>query len=48
MRRWTCALGHRMEAESEEELITKVQEHMRQEHGMELSRERIERDLKDE
>ncbi|HEX4841498.1 MAG TPA: DUF1059 domain-containing protein [bacterium] len=46
--RWTCALGHRMEAETEEELVRKVQEHMRQDHGMEISRERILRDLREE
>lgn len=48
MPRWTCALGHRVEADSEDELVRKVQEHMRREHGMELSRERILRDLRDE
>ena len=48
MRRWTCALGHRVEAESEDELVQQIQEHMRREHGMELSRERILRDLRDE
>lgn len=48
MPRWTCALGHRIEADSEDELITKIQEHMRREHGMVMSRERIQRDLRDE
>jgi len=48
MPRWTCALGHRLEADSEEELVHKVQEHMRRDHGMELSRDRILRDLRDE
>lgn len=48
MPRWTCALGHRIEADSEDELITKIQDHMRREHGMEMSRERIERDLRDD
>lgn len=47
-RRWTCALGHRVEAEAEEELVRKVQDHMRQDHGMEISRERVLRDLRDE
>lgn len=47
-KRWTCALGHRVEAETEDELVTRIQEHMRREHGMELSRERILRDLRDE
>jgi len=48
MPRWTCALGHRLEADSEDELVTKIQEHMRRDHGVELSRERILRDLRDE
>jgi predicted small metal-binding protein len=48
MPRWTCALGHRIEADTENELITKIQDHMRREHGMEMSRERIERDIRDE
>ncbi len=41
-------MGHRVEAETDEELIRKVQEHMRQDHGMEISRERVLRDLRDE
>ncbi|MDQ7842869.1 MAG: DUF1059 domain-containing protein [Armatimonadota bacterium] len=48
MPRWTCALGHRLEADSEEELVQKIQDHMRRDHGMELSRERILRDLREE
>jgi predicted small metal-binding protein len=48
MPRWSCALGHRLEADSRDELVTKIQEHMRREHGLELSRERILRDLEDE
>ena len=48
MPRWTCALGHRVEADSEEELIVKIQDHMRREHGMEMSQERIQRELRDE
>ena len=48
MRRWTCALGHRVEADSEEDLIVKIQDHMRREHGVEMSRERVERELRDE
>ena len=48
MRRWTCALGHRIEADTEEELIVKIQDHMRREHGVEMSRERIQRELRDE
>ncbi len=48
MPRWTCTLGHRIEADSEDELVRKIQEHMRKEHRMELSRDRILRDLRDE
>jgi len=48
MPRWTCALGHRLEAEAEDELVRKVQEHMRLVHGMEISQERILRDLREE
>ncbi len=48
MSRWTCALGHRVEAETEDELVRKVQEHMQLEHGMEISKERILRDLREE
>jgi len=47
-KRWTCALGHRLEAETEDELVRKVQEHIRNDHGMEISRERIMRDLREE
>lgn len=46
--RWSCAMGHRVEADSEEELVRKVQEHMRREHGMDISKDRILRDLRDE
>ena len=48
MRRWTCALGNRVEADSEEDLIVKIQDHMRREHGVEMSWERVERELLDE
>ncbi len=48
MPRWACAMGHRVEAETETELVRKVQEHMRQDHGMEISKERILRDLREE
>ncbi|HEY6104120.1 MAG TPA: DUF1059 domain-containing protein [bacterium] len=48
MPRWSCALGHRVEADNEEELIQKIQEHMRREHGMEMSRDRVLRELRDE
>jgi predicted small metal-binding protein len=48
MPRWSCAMGHRVEADSEEELVRRVQEHMRKDHGMEISEDRIRRDLRDE
>lgn len=48
MPRWSCSLGHRIEADTKDELVRAIQEHMRREHGMELSRERILRDLEDE
>ncbi len=47
-RRWTCALGHRIEADTEEELVRRVQEHMAREHGMEVSADRIRRELREE
>ena len=47
-KRWSCAVGHRVEAETEDELVRKVQEHMRNQHGMEISEERIRRDLREE
>lgn len=46
--RWTCVMGHRVEADTEEELVRKVQEHMRRDHGMDISRDRILRDLREE
>jgi len=47
-KRWSCAVGHRVEADTEEELVRKVQEHMRNDHGMEVSREKILRELREE
>jgi predicted small metal-binding protein len=37
-----------VEAETEDELVHMIQEHMRQDHGMELSRDRVLRDLRGE
>lgn len=48
MPRWTCALGHRIEADSEEELVAAIAEHMRKVHSLEWSPERIRRDLREE
>ncbi|MDQ7828733.1 MAG: DUF1059 domain-containing protein [Armatimonadota bacterium] len=47
-KRWTCSLGHRIEADDEEELVRLVQEHMRREHGLELSRDRVLRQIREE
>lgn len=41
-------MGHRLETETEDELVRKIQEHMRKDHGMEVSEDRIRRDLRDE
>ncbi len=41
-------MGHRVEADTEDELVRKVQEHMRKDHGMEMSADRIRRDLREE
>lgn len=41
-------MGHRVEADTEEELVRKVQEHMRRDHGMEISEDRIRRDLRED
>jgi len=38
---WACTMGHMVHADSDEDLIRKAQEHMKKEHGMELSREEI-------
>jgi predicted small metal-binding protein len=41
-------MGHRIEADDEEELVRLVQEHMREQHGMELSRDRLLRQIREE
>ncbi len=41
---WACAMGHPVEANSEEELVRKAQEHMQKEHGTKVSREEVLRD----
>ncbi len=38
---WQCGCGHMVHGNSEEEVVTKAQEHMRKEHGKEASREEI-------
>ena len=41
---WTCAMGQPVEANDEEELVRKAQEHRQNEHGMKVSREEVLRD----
>lgn len=41
---WACAMGHTVHAESDDELVTKAQEHMKKEHGMDISREDVLKD----
>ncbi len=41
---WACAMGHPVEADNEEELVRKAQEHMQKEHGMTVSRDEVLRD----
>ncbi len=38
---WACAMGHVVHADSDDELVRKAREHMKNEHGMEVSREEI-------
>lgn len=38
---WSCAAGHVVHADSDEELVRKAQEHMRKEHGKQISREEV-------
>lgn len=37
----TCTCGHVVHADSDEELVRKVQEHMKQAHGKDISREEV-------
>lgn len=39
--RWACAMGHPVEAESEEDLVRKAQEHMKKDHGTDVAREEV-------
>lgn len=39
--RWACAMGHPVDAENDEELVRKAQEHMKKDHGQEVSREEV-------
>ncbi len=40
-KRWACAMGHTVHADSDDELVRKAQEHMKKEHGMNISREEV-------
>jgi len=35
--RWSCSMGHPVEAQNEDNLVRKAQEHMRREQGMKIS-----------
>jgi predicted small metal-binding protein len=38
---WVCAKGHVVHADSDDDLVRKAQEHMKKEHGTEISREDV-------
>ena len=38
---WGCSCGHVVHADSEDDLVRKAQEHMRKEHGKEISKEDV-------
>lgn len=38
---FVCAMGHVVHGDSDEELVKKAQEHMKNEHGMDISREEV-------
>ena len=38
---WACAMGHMVHGDSDDDLVRKAQEHMKKEHGMEISREEV-------
>lgn len=41
---WACSMGHTVHADSDDELVRKAQEHMKKEHGMDVSREDVLKD----
>jgi predicted small metal-binding protein len=43
---WACSMGHPVTADNEAELVRKAQEHMKKEHGMNISREEVMRQAK--
>lgn len=38
---WTCACGHVVHADSEQELVKKAQDHTRTTHGKQMTREEV-------
>ncbi len=38
---WQCGCGHVAHGDSEDEIVRKAQEHMRKDHGKEVSREEV-------
>ncbi|HLE77657.1 MAG TPA: DUF1059 domain-containing protein [bacterium] len=38
---WACSMGHPVTADSEDELVKAAQEHMKKEHGMDISRDEV-------
>ena len=38
---WSCATGHVVHGDSEDEIVKRAQEHMKKEHGKEISREEV-------
>jgi predicted small metal-binding protein len=41
---WACAMGHTVHADSDDELVSKAQEHMKKEHGTDITREDVLKD----
>ncbi len=39
--RWACAMGHPVEADNEEELVRRAQDHMKNDHQQDVSREEV-------
>lgn len=38
---WTCPAGHVIHGNGEDEIVRRAQEHMRTDHGKEISREEV-------
>lgn len=41
---WACSMGHVVHGDGEDEIVKAAQDHMRKEHGMEVSREDVLKD----